>query len=144
MSDSFATLWTIARQAPLSMGVPRQDYWCGLPFPSSGASSQPGDRTWVSCFSKWILHHWETREAKMPFRFGERHLQFRSMNLQAVQTRKQNRRLGSQENMGRWVALQEWKSLFVAIGQESLLNFLTLVFFQTLRRTLISREYQLK
>ena len=28
------TLWTIARQAPLSMGFPRQEYWSGLPFPS--------------------------------------------------------------------------------------------------------------
>ena len=30
----FATLWTAARQAPLSMGFPRQEYWSGLPFPS--------------------------------------------------------------------------------------------------------------
>ena len=30
----FATPWTTARQAPLSMGFPRQEYWNGLPFPS--------------------------------------------------------------------------------------------------------------
>ena len=30
----FATLWTVAYQAPLSMGFSRQEYWCGLPFPS--------------------------------------------------------------------------------------------------------------
>ena len=30
----FATLWTVARQAPLSMGSPSQEYWSGLPFPS--------------------------------------------------------------------------------------------------------------
>ena len=30
----FAILWTIACQAPLSMGFPRQEYWSGLPFPS--------------------------------------------------------------------------------------------------------------
>ena len=30
----FATLWTIAYQAPLSMGFFRQEYWSGLPFPS--------------------------------------------------------------------------------------------------------------
>ena len=34
MSDSFATLWTVACQAPLSMGFPRQEYWNGLPFSS--------------------------------------------------------------------------------------------------------------
>ena len=32
----FMTLWTVACQAPLSMGFPRQEYWSGLPFPSSG------------------------------------------------------------------------------------------------------------
>ena len=26
--------WTVAHQAPLSMGFPRQEYWSGLPFPS--------------------------------------------------------------------------------------------------------------
>ena len=29
-----ATPWTIARQAPLFMGFPRQECWSGLPFPS--------------------------------------------------------------------------------------------------------------
>ena len=32
----FATPWTIARQAPLSMGFSRQEYWSGLPFPTPG------------------------------------------------------------------------------------------------------------
>ena len=30
----FALSWTVACQAPLSVGFPRQEYWCGLPFPS--------------------------------------------------------------------------------------------------------------
>ena len=30
----FATPWTVAYQAPLSMGFSRQEYWSGLPFPS--------------------------------------------------------------------------------------------------------------
>ena len=30
------TLWTVAHQAPVSMGFSRQEYWSGLPFPSSG------------------------------------------------------------------------------------------------------------
>ena len=38
----FATLWIIACQAPLSMRFPRQEYWSGLPFPSSGDLSDPG------------------------------------------------------------------------------------------------------
>ena len=34
--------WTVARQAPLSMGFPRQEYWGGLPFPSPGDLPDPG------------------------------------------------------------------------------------------------------
>ena len=32
----FATLWTVARQAPQSMGFSRQEHWRGLPFPTAG------------------------------------------------------------------------------------------------------------
>ena len=38
----FATLWTAACQAPLSMGFPRQEYWSELPFPSPGDLPDPG------------------------------------------------------------------------------------------------------
>jgi len=38
----FATLWTVACQAPLSMGFSRQEYWSGLPFPSPGDLPNPG------------------------------------------------------------------------------------------------------
>ena len=30
------TTWAVARQAPLSMGSPRPEYWSGLSFPSPG------------------------------------------------------------------------------------------------------------
>ena len=36
------TPWTVAHQAPLSMGVPRLEYWNGLPFPSPGDLRNPG------------------------------------------------------------------------------------------------------
>ena len=39
----FVNPWTVAHQAPLSTGFPRQGYCSGLPFPSPGASSQPRD-----------------------------------------------------------------------------------------------------
>ena len=38
----FVTLWTVAYQAPLSMGFSRQKYWSGLPFPSPGDFPDPG------------------------------------------------------------------------------------------------------
>ena len=42
MYSSFATPWTLAYQASLSMGFSRQDYWSGLPFPSPGDLPDPG------------------------------------------------------------------------------------------------------
>ena len=38
----FVTPWSVVLQAPLSMGFPRQEYWCGLPFPIPGDLSNPG------------------------------------------------------------------------------------------------------
>ena len=36
------TLWTVAHQAPLSIGFSRQEYWSGLPFPTPGRLPDPG------------------------------------------------------------------------------------------------------
>ena len=38
----FVTPGTVTRQAPVSMGFPRQEYWSGLPFPSPGDVPNPG------------------------------------------------------------------------------------------------------
>ena len=37
-----AAPWTVAHQASLFMGFPRQEYWNGLPFPSPGDFPEPG------------------------------------------------------------------------------------------------------
>ena len=42
MSESFVTPWTVAHQAPLSMGFLRLEYESGLPFPSPADLSHPG------------------------------------------------------------------------------------------------------
>ena len=47
----FLTLWTIARQAPLSVGFSRKEYWSGLPFPSPGIFLTQG--------LNWLLLHWQ-------------------------------------------------------------------------------------
>ena len=39
---TLTTPWTLACQAPLSMGFHRQEYWSGLPFPSPGDLLNPG------------------------------------------------------------------------------------------------------
>ena len=38
----FATLWTVAHQAPLSMEFSSEEHWSGLPFPSLGDLPDPG------------------------------------------------------------------------------------------------------
>ena len=38
----FVTPWTVAYQAPPSVGFSRQEYWGGLPFPSPGDLPNPG------------------------------------------------------------------------------------------------------
>ena len=42
MSDSSVSPWTVARQATLSIGFYRQEYWSELPFPPPGDLLHPG------------------------------------------------------------------------------------------------------
>ena len=42
LCPTLATPWTVARQAPLSTGFSRQEYWSWLPFPSPGDLHNPG------------------------------------------------------------------------------------------------------
>ena len=44
----FATPWTVAYPALLSMGFSRQEYWSGLPLPSARDLPNPGIKPWVS------------------------------------------------------------------------------------------------
>ena len=52
MSGSFATPWTVAQHAPLSMGFRRQGYWSGLPFPPPGNLPNPGTELESPAFRK--------------------------------------------------------------------------------------------
>ena len=51
----FATPWTVAYQAPLSMAFSRQEYWSGLPFPSPGDLPDPGIEPWSPAFQEDTL-----------------------------------------------------------------------------------------
>ena len=51
----FATPWTVAHQAPLSMEFSRQEYWNGLPFPSLRDLTDPG----IELVS--LILHWQAR-----------------------------------------------------------------------------------
>ena len=62
----FVTLWTVAHQAPLSMGLSRQEYWSGLPCPPPGDLPNQGIKT-ASLASPALtgrfFTHWATWEA---------------------------------------------------------------------------------
>ena len=56
------TPWTAARQAPLSMGFSRQEYWSRLPFPSSGDLPNPGIEPMSPALQvdSLLMSHWGT------------------------------------------------------------------------------------
>ena len=58
----FVTPWTVAYQASPSIGFSKQEYWSGLPFPTPGEYSQPGDQTRISCIGRCVVQHWATWE----------------------------------------------------------------------------------
>ena len=62
----FVTLCTIARQAPLSTGFSRQEYWSELPCPPSGDLPDPGMKpaSLVSCTASGLLTTTATWEAR--------------------------------------------------------------------------------
>ena len=55
----FVTLWTLAHQAPLSMGFSRQKYWNGLPFPLPGDLLIQESNLRLLCLLNWqvVLYH---------------------------------------------------------------------------------------
>ena len=52
----FVTPWTVACQAPLSMGFSRQEYWSGLPFPSPGGLPSPGWNPGLQACRQTLYH----------------------------------------------------------------------------------------
>ena len=63
---TFATPCTVAGQAPLSMGFPREEYWSALPFATQDIS-QHRDQTYISCIGRQVLYHWTTKETLCSF-----------------------------------------------------------------------------
>ena len=58
----FATLWTVAHQALLSVGFSGKNTAVGCHSYCKG-SSWPMDQTRISCIGRWVLYHWGTKEA---------------------------------------------------------------------------------
>ena len=64
----FVTLWTVACQAPLSMGFSRQEYWSGVPYPPPWALSNPGIEPMSSVYLPWICEFFITETPGKPVR----------------------------------------------------------------------------
>ena len=70
MSDFLVTPWTVAHQAPLSMGLSRQAYWSGLPRPPPGDLPNSGIKP-VSAVAPALqadsspLSHWGSPESNV-------------------------------------------------------------------------------
>ena len=58
----FVTPWSVAHQASLSRGFPRQEYWSGLPLPYPGDLPDP-DWICICSSDRQVLYYWATREA---------------------------------------------------------------------------------
>ena len=57
--------WTVAHQAPLSMGFPTQEYWSGLPFPPPGRSSWHRDQKPRLLHFRQILYWLSHQESRL-------------------------------------------------------------------------------
>ena len=73
--QSSSTLWTVARQAPLSREFSRQEYWNGLPCPTSGDLPDPGIKPaslMSSALADWFFTTsatWEAQSCSQFFHF---------------------------------------------------------------------------
>ena len=78
----FVTPWTVARQAPPSMGFSRQEYWSGFPFPTPGNFSLPKNQTPISCVScavRQILYYCTTNAVYLSL-FSSFHVKYWNQN----------------------------------------------------------------
>ena len=96
-----ATLWTVARQVPLSMGFSRLEYWIGLPFPSPGKLTDSGIKpmslmspalaggfsttraTWEAQMSPWVSPIIPGSDNKVPFTWHINHTKASFVSLES-------------------------------------------------------------
>ena len=79
----FVTRWTVASQAPLTVGFSRQEYWSELPFPPPGDLSDPGIELCILRLLCWWANSlpWATWEANLTthtLNKAARHLKYKA------------------------------------------------------------------
>ena len=102
-------------QAPLSMGFSRQEYWSGLPYPSSRASPQPRDQTisYISYVVRWVLY--QRRHLSRPE--GETEVQRREMTYSRSPVRWIQ---GPDQSPRPLTPRAPWRSLYVEFPREDI------------------------
>ena len=65
----FVTPWTVAHQAPLSMGFSRQEYWSGVPFPSPEGLPDPVIKLASPELSGRFFTIWATWASQLPLHY---------------------------------------------------------------------------
>ena len=65
LNHSLQPHWIVASQGPLTMGFPRQEYWCMLPFPPPGGLPKPGIKP-VSFASTWQVNSLPLHYLRIP------------------------------------------------------------------------------
>ena len=97
--SDFVTLWTVACQAPLSMGYSRHEYWSGLPCPPPGDIPNPGMEPGIS----YIYLNWQAGSIAL----GRPHFswalakwgqEFQFINDEGQQERERSRNVEISEN----------------------------------------------
>ena len=62
---TFATPWTVACQAPLSVEFSRRELWSWWPFPTPGDLPRDQTTSCVFCIGRWILYHLPSGKPKV-------------------------------------------------------------------------------
>ena len=103
----FATSWTVAHQAPLSMRFSRQGYWSGLPFPSPGDLPNPGIQP--RCPALWADSlPAELQEKPLWFPSWKQSMGYKEVAGKMVGFEKWwHRNWGSHDVRGKWIRCEE-------------------------------------
>ena len=130
MSDSFAAPWTVACQAPLSMGFPRQEYWSELPFHSPGDLPDPGIEPMAPVSPTLASGFFTTRKSKMSHLGNPKWIKagdYFHPNSMDLELRRDGSLKENNDVLARKRVMDEWQSGTIASTRASSLVIVTLL-----------------
>ena len=130
MSDSFVTPWTVAHQAPLSMGFPMQEYWTGLPFHSPGDLPDQGIEPMAPASPTLASGFFTTRKSKMTHLGNPKWIKagdYFHPNSMDLELRRDGSLKENNDVLARKRVMDEWQSGTIASTRASSLVIVTLL-----------------